>query len=93
MSLPWPSLRWEYPLLVAGLSSCSVLPESSPQDIYRLPPSSVTASEGEGSEVVLRINTPSADELLSSTRIIVIPEGNQVNIYRDVRWSPSAPLL
>ncbi|MFO7594022.1 MAG: ABC-type transport auxiliary lipoprotein family protein [Pseudomonadota bacterium] len=93
MNRPWPSLRWGYLILAAGLSSCSVLPESSPHDIYRLPPSSVTASEGEGSELALRINTPSADALLSSTRIVVIPDGNRVSVYQGVRWRSPAPVL
>lgn len=80
-------------LVATGLSACSVLPESPPLDIYRLAPSSVGASRGEPVDISLRVARPSASELLSSTRIVVIPDGNRLSVYEGARWSSPAPIL
>lgn len=80
-------------IIFAGLSACNIIPAPSPQDIYRLPPSRVTAGGVEQSELSLRIHHPSANELLNTTRIVVVPQGNQLNVYPNVRWSSPAPVL
>ena len=86
--------RWVWLLsIAAGLSACSILPESLPQDIYRLPPSSIGMSQGEPVDTSLRINRPLASDLLSSTRIVVVPEGNRISVYQGARWSSPATVL
>jgi cholesterol transport system auxiliary component len=83
-----------WPVFVASaLSACSLFPESTPQDIYRLPPSTVAASRGEAADIALRINHPAANDVLSSTRIVVVPEGNRLSVYTGARWSTPAPFL
>lgn len=80
-------------MIVAGLSACNILPEASPQDVYRLPPSNVKAVKAELLELSLRIHRPSANELLSTSRIVVVPQGNRLNVYPNARWSAPAPAL
>jgi len=80
-------------IVIAGLSACNILSEPAPQDIYRLPPSSVSDAGVEGSNLSLRLHRPSANELLSTTRIVVVPQGNQLNVYPNARWSSPAPAL
>lgn len=74
------------------ISGCSILPESDPATLYRLPDASA------GSDPItdtlpfrLGIATPEAGYLLSSNRIVVFPEGNVVNVYEGVRWHEDAP--
>lgn len=86
----WPLLLW---VTVAGLSACSVLPRPAPQDIYRLPPSSIATSQGESVDRALRIARPSANDLIGSSRIVVVPEGNRLSVYEGARWSSPAPIL
>ncbi len=94
MSPLLPPFRWVWLLsIAAGLSACSILPASLPQDIYRLPPSSIGVSQGEPADTSLRINRPFAMDLLSSTRIVVVPEGNRISVYQGARWSSPAPVL
>ena len=39
------------------------------------------------------MNTPYSSQLLDSTRIAVLPPGDQISVYQGVRWSDRAPLL
>lgn len=82
-------------LLVATttLGACSVVPQSPPHDIYRLPPSSLGTGGGEPLDLSLRINRPAASDLLDSTRIVVVPEGHRLSAYQGARWSAPAPVL
>lgn len=88
-----PSLRL---LALAGTlglaTACSILPETEPVDIYRLPVSqpSRTVSALDWS---LRLNKPLASEVLATPRIAVIPQGNVISSYKGARWSDPAPLL
>lgn len=80
--------------LLVTLSACSILPESEPLRIYLLP---TTASPQQAREPALqhalRINTPQASRILSSPRIAVVPQGNQISSYGGARWSDAAPVL
>jgi cholesterol transport system auxiliary component len=82
-------------LLLAGLlGACSILPKSPVLSIYRLPASALPEqSAGPRSDWALRVNTPYSSQLLDSTRIAVLPPGDQLNVYQGVRWSDRAPLL
>lgn len=79
-------------LLTGSLTACSVLPKSQVLSIYRLPASSLP-SHDTSTDWALRVNTPYSNQLLDSTRIAVLPPGDQISAYQGVRWSDRAPLL
>lgn len=76
-----------------ALTGCALVPQSKPQDIYRLPPSSITASGGESVDKSLRILTPVASGQIASQRIVVLPAGHRISGYGGSRWSSPAPIL
>lgn len=87
--------RLALPLLLGLLSACSVLPEAEPLRIFLLPSSAPAQTEG-GTPALqhsLRITTPQASRMLSSDRIAVVPQGNQISAYQGARWSDAAPAL
>ncbi|MCR4508163.1 ABC-type transport auxiliary lipoprotein family protein [Pseudomonas sp. 32.2.56] len=79
-------------LLIGSLTACSVLPKSQVLSIYRLPASSLP-SHNVSADWALRVNKPYSSQLLDSTRIAVLPPGDQISAYQGVRWSDRAPLL
>lgn len=79
--------------LAASLSACSVLPESEPVSVYQLPAPQMQPSAAAQSLPSLRINTPQAGFALSSPRILVNPDGDQVSTYKGVRWTDPVPAL
>lgn len=79
-------------LLTGSLAACSVLPKSQVLSTYRLPASSLPSHET-SANWALRVNTPYSSQLLDSTRIAVVPPGDQISAYQGVRWSDRAPLL
>ena len=79
-------------LLIGSLAACSVLPKSQVLSIYRLPASSLP-SHDTSADWALRVNKPYSSQLLDSTRIAVLPPGDQISAYQGVRWSDRAPLL
>ncbi len=79
-------------LLTGSLTACSVLPKSQVLSIYRLPASSLPSHDTRA-DWALRVNTPYSNQLLDSTRIAVLPPGDQISAYQGVRWSDRAPLL
>ena len=79
-------------LLIGSLSACSILPKSQVLSIYRLPASSLPNHEV-SADWALRVNKPYSSQLLDSTRIAVLPPGDQISAYQGVRWSDRAPLL
>lgn len=80
-------------LLAAGLlGACSILPQSEPLDVYLLPAAQLPA-QTQRVDWALRINSPSSNQLLDGTRIVVLPEPERVNTYQGVRWSERTPQL
>ncbi|WP_439886638.1 ABC-type transport auxiliary lipoprotein family protein [Pseudomonas sp. MBLB4123] len=82
-------------LLAALLGACSLLPESEPLTLYRLPASPLP-NQAMGAPRVdwsLRVNTPHGNALLDSPRIAVLPAGARVSAYQGARWSDRATLL
>jgi len=80
--------------LLVALSACSILPESEPLRIYLLPTTTSPQQAREPAlQHALRINTPQASRILSSPRIAVVPQGNQISAYGGARWSDAAPVL
>ena len=82
-------------LFLAGLlGACSILPKSEVLSFYRLPASALPAHNASPrSDWALRVNKPYSNQLLDSTRIAVLPPGDQISAYQGVRWSDRAPLL
>ncbi|MFT0865494.1 ABC-type transport auxiliary lipoprotein family protein [Pseudomonas sp. CAM1A] len=81
--------------LVTALSlatACSILPQSEPVDIYRLPVSQ-TARSAAPLDWSLRLNKPLASEALAGPRIAVIPQGDVISSYKGARWSDPTPML
>lgn len=78
--------------LISGLFACSILPQSQVVSVYRLPATHLPA-QPVSTDWTLRVNTPYSNQLLDSTRISVIPPGDQISAYQGVRWSDRAPLL
>ncbi|MBH3410052.1 ABC-type transport auxiliary lipoprotein family protein [Pseudomonas putida] len=88
-----PSLRLL--ALTAALSlasACSILPQSEPVDVYRLPVNQASHSSNPVAWS-LRLNKPLASEVLAGPRIAVIPHGDVISSYKGARWSDPVPLL
>ena len=80
--------------LVSALAACSVLPESETLRIFLLPPASIAQQSSTPiTQQSLRINTPQASRILSSQRIAVVPQGNEISAYHAARWGDAAPVL
>lgn len=79
--------------LLSLLSACSIIPQSEPLQIYRLPSQAAKASAAPALNWSLRINTAQASQALDNARITVLPEGNQISSYANSRWSDPAPRL
>lgn len=80
--------------LLSLLSACSILPEPEQLRIFLLPSSETTQAATEPqSKHALRVVTPQASRILSSSRIAVVPQGNEISAYRGARWSDAAPVL
>lgn len=73
-------------------SACSILPQSEPVDLYRLPVNQ-TSRTAPALDWSLRLNKPLASDVLAGPRIAVIPQGNVVSSYKGARWSDAAPVL
>ncbi|WP_339453903.1 ABC-type transport auxiliary lipoprotein family protein [Pseudomonas sp. EA_5y_Pfl2_R50] len=84
--------------LLAGftlISACSILPQSEPSDVYRLPTAQVPASTGSAATQhwSLRLNKLQSSEALNRPTIAVIPQGDVISSYKGSRWSDPAPVL
>jgi len=80
--------------LIVALAACSILPESETLRIFLLPTATTSQqTHAPALQHALRIHTPQASRILSSARIAVVPQGNQISGYRNARWSDAAPIL
>lgn len=77
-------------LLLAG---CTLLPETQPVDVFRLPASGLAASPQSALAASLRIARPQSSQALDSNRIAVVPRGDLLSSYQGARWSSPAPAL
>ncbi|WP_267222302.1 ABC-type transport auxiliary lipoprotein family protein [Dyella silvae] len=77
----------------ALLAACSVIPKSEPQNIYRLPATPLPHAQAASVNWTLRIDTPQAERMLDSARIAVLPQGDEINVYKGARWSDNATKL
>lgn len=81
-------------VLAASIGGCvSVLPEPDPANaIYRLS-SNLQKAEYNASAPVIRVETPSADRLVGTRRIVVSPDANRMAIAGGAEWADSLPKL
>jgi cholesterol transport system auxiliary component len=75
------------------LTGCTILPERLPQDLYQLPPATLTASTSAEVVPALRIDRPGTSETLSGNRLLVMAADNQFQAYAQARWTAPLPLL
>lgn len=76
------------------LSACSILPEPEQLHVYRLPSAEPSiGSSAASSATTLQVNRPNSNQILDSSRIVVLPDGNQISTYQGVRWSDRAPTI
>ncbi|MCU7246248.1 ABC-type transport auxiliary lipoprotein family protein [Pseudomonas koreensis] len=82
-------------LIGTALGACSILPESVPSDVYRLPAAQAPApaSSAAVQHWSLRLNKLQASEALNRPSIAVIPQGDVISSYKASRWSDPAPVL
>lgn len=75
------------------LTACSVLPKADPQQIYRLPSTPLAHDGSAPVNWSLRIDTPHAERMIDSSRITVLPQGDEISVYKGARWSDTATTL
>ena len=77
----------------ALLAGCSVLPKSSPVQIWQPQESGAPATNAVTGDFSLRVDTPNTTGALDQSGIMVMPEPGQVSTYKGARWSESPALL
>lgn len=86
------------PLLVlaasAGLSACvTLLPDPKPApSIYRLAASAQPVSPAANAEII-RVDRPTATQLLSTTDIVVTDGGQKLSAIAQAKWAEVTPVL
>ncbi len=77
------------------LTACSVLPAPESLTYYQLPAATLAAQASDPARqaLIVQVDRPYAERALASSRIIVLPDGNQLSAYQGVRWSDDAPAL
>lgn len=78
---------------LALVAACSVLPERSPVDIYRLPSALKPVPMPAGGRGTLRVAMPHTAYRLENPRIAVIAEANRISTYAGARWADTPPVM
>lgn len=81
--------------LAALSTACSVLPKAESLTYYQLPAVALAAQQAPASHknLIIQVNRPHAERLLASSRITVLPQGNELSAYQGVRWGDDVPAL
>lgn len=74
-------------------SACSVLPKSTPVDLFQLPASSQQASAAGPQLPALRIDRPLSSEALNGNRLLIMTANNQFQAFANMRLAAPVPLL
>ena len=85
-------------LMISGgailLSACTILPSAPVSQVYLLPvPPAVSVPHAQTVNWSLRVSQPATNQFLNSSRIAVQPQGQEIAVYKNSRWSDSAPIL
>ncbi|WP_417531384.1 ABC-type transport auxiliary lipoprotein family protein [Marinobacter lipolyticus] len=73
---------------------CTVFPDHEPPRVMDIPTPGLSAQDGASTlDKTVRIDTPQATEPFDSSRILTKPAPHEYQIYGDVRWRDTAPVL
>ena len=75
------------------ITSCTVLPEQVPVDLYLLPPPTLEPAIAGPRLPALRIDRPVTSQALSGNRLLIMAADNQYKAFPDMRLATPAPLL
>ena len=85
-------IRLSIAMLLMSLAGCTILPEAPALQVYLLPEQAPRAA-GQQVDWSLRVVTPNTSQFLSSSRIAVQTQGEEIQVYRGARWGDSLPTL
>ncbi|CNK72984.1 membrane lipoprotein lipid attachment site containing protein USSDB6D [Yersinia mollaretii] len=81
-------------MLAMLLSACTILPTAPVSQVYLLPvPPATNAPRAQTVNWSLRVSQPTTSQFLNSSRIAVQPQGQEIAVYQNSRWSDPAPIL
>ncbi|WP_145570848.1 ABC-type transport auxiliary lipoprotein family protein [Yersinia bercovieri] len=81
-------------MLAMLLSACTILPTAPVSQVYLLPvPPATNAPRAQSVNWSLRVSQPATSQFLNSSRIAVQPQGQEIAVYQNSRWSDPAPIL
>ncbi|CNE29653.1 membrane lipoprotein lipid attachment site containing protein USSDB6D [Yersinia rohdei] len=81
-------------MLAMLLSACTILPSAPVSQVYLLPvPAATTAPHGQSVNWSLRVSQPATNQFINSSRIAVQPEGQEIAVYKNSRWTDPTPIL
>lgn len=81
-------------MLVMLLSACTILPSAPVSQVYLLPvPPAASAPHAQTVNWSLRVSQPATNQFINSSRIAVQPEGQEIAVYKNSRWTDPAPIL
>ncbi|MDY0212170.1 MAG: ABC-type transport auxiliary lipoprotein family protein [Desulfuromonadaceae bacterium] len=72
------------------LSACAVFPSREPLTVYVLRPSALE-TQIPRCECTMQVHRPKAGGVLNSAKIVVMPEPQQLSVYKGVRWDEVLP--
>src|SRR5690625_4912146 len=75
------------------LSACNILPEPTQVNYYELPANSLTPLGDKPSPYTLQLQTPYANRTLNTQRILVNPQGYELQAYQGAAWIDNAPAI
>jgi cholesterol transport system auxiliary component len=80
--------------LVMVLAACTILPSAPILQVYLLPvPPAVDVPRVQTVDWSLRVSQPATSQFLNSSRIAVQPQGQEIAVYKNSRWSDPVPIL
>ncbi|WP_145579453.1 ABC-type transport auxiliary lipoprotein family protein [Yersinia vastinensis] len=81
-------------MLVMLLSACTILPSAPVSQVYLLPvPPAANTSRAPTVNWSLRVSQPATNQFINSSRIAVQPDGQEIAVYKNSRWTDPAPIL
>ncbi|WP_145601347.1 ABC-type transport auxiliary lipoprotein family protein [Yersinia frederiksenii] len=81
-------------MLVMLLSACTILPTAPVAQVYLLPvPPATNTPRAQTVNWSLRVSQPATNQFINSSRIAVQPEGQEIAVYKNSRWTDPAPIL
>ncbi|MCB5302504.1 ABC-type transport auxiliary lipoprotein family protein [Yersinia bercovieri] len=81
-------------MLAMLLSACTILPTAPVSQVYLLPvPPATNVPRAQSVNWSLRVSQPATSQFLNSSRIAVQPQGQEIAVYQNSRWSDPAPIL